>query len=75
MVLMSIGGGGGSACYDDLGIFVFYYVHNCFGVVVLHRSTVNWRRGMGSVYTGICSFFSMETYAVKGLSTDVWSFG
>ena len=54
---------------------MFYYVHNCFGVVVLHRSTVNWRRGMGSVYTGICSFFSMETYAVKGLSTDVWSFG
>ena len=29
------------------------------GVVILHRSMVNWRRGVGSVYTGICAFFYM----------------
>ena len=31
----------------------------CTGVVVFHRSMVNWRRGWGSVCTGICSFFYM----------------
>ena len=34
-----------SGCHDDLGMCAFYYICNCFGVVVLHRSTVNWRRG------------------------------
>ena len=48
-----------SVCHDDLGICAFYYICNCFGVVVLHTSIVNWRRGMGSVCTGICALFYM----------------
>ena len=50
--------GVGSVCHDDLGICAFYYICNCFGVVVLHRSIVNWR-GKVSVCTGICAFFYM----------------
>ena len=33
--------GVGSVCHDDLGICALYYICNCFGVVVLHRSIVN----------------------------------
>ena len=35
----------GTVFYDDLGIFAFYYMCNCFGVVVLHRSVMDERRG------------------------------
>ena len=28
-----------------LSICAFYYMLNVFGVVVFHRSVVNWRRG------------------------------
>ena len=48
-----------SVCHDDLGIYAFYYICNCFGVVVVQRSIVNCRRGMRSVCTGICAFFYM----------------
>ena len=51
--------GVGSVCHDDLGICAFYYICNCFGVVVLHRFIINWRRGMGSVCTSICAYFDM----------------
>ena len=49
----------GSVCHDDFSICALYYIFNCFGVVVLHRSIVNWRMGMGSVCTAICAFFYM----------------
>ena len=47
-----------------LGICAFCYVSNLFGVVVLHRSMVNWRRGWGQsawvyVHSSIC-----QTYLV-----------
>ena len=29
---------------------------NCFGVVVFHRSIVNWRRGWGQSAMGLCAF-------------------
>ena len=51
--------GVGSVCHDDLGICAFYYIQNCFGVVMLHRSIVNWRRGVGSWCTAISAFFYM----------------
>ena len=31
----------GSVCQDDLGICALYYMCNCFGVVMLHRSIVD----------------------------------
>ena len=37
--------GVGSVCHDDFSLCALYYICNCFGVVVLHRSIVNWRRG------------------------------
>ena len=37
--------GVGSVCHDDFSICALYYICNCFGVVVLQRSIVNWRRG------------------------------
>ena len=37
---MSIRGGGMSAP----GIFAFFYIKNLYGVVVFHRSIVDWRR-------------------------------
>ena len=49
-------GGGTSA----LHICAFCYMLNLFGVVVLHRSMVNWRKGaLVYVYSAIC-----ETYLV-----------
>ena len=44
----------GSVC---TGICAFCYMWNLLGVVVFHRSIVNWRREVGSAYTGICEFF------------------
>ena len=49
----------GSVCHDDLGICTFYYMCNCLGVVVLHTSMVDLRRGWGlstlvSVHASIC---------------------
>ena len=35
-----------SVCHDDFSICALYYICNCFDVVVLHRSIVNWRRGV-----------------------------
>ena len=32
--------------WRGIGICAFYYMLNLFGVVVLHRSMVNWRRGV-----------------------------
>ena len=37
--------GVGSVCHDDFSICALHYICNCFGVVGLHRSIVNWRRG------------------------------
>ena len=43
-----------------MGICAFFYMSNLCGVVVLHRSMVNWRRGdLVYVHTSIC-----ETYLV-----------
>ena len=41
------------------GICAFFYMSNLFGVVVFHRSMVDWRRGWGlsalvSVHSSIC---------------------
>ena len=46
----------GSVC---TGICAFFYMSNLFGVVVFHRSMVDWRRGWGlsalvSVHSTIC---------------------
>ena len=41
---------------SDWGISQFYYMWNCFDVVVLYRSIVNWRRGWGQSAMGICVF-------------------
>ena len=54
--LWLIGGGVGSVC---TGICAFFYMSNLFGVVVFHRSMVDWRRGWGlsalvSVHSTIC---------------------
>ena len=37
--------GVGSVCHDDFSICALYDNCNCFGVVVLHRYTVDLRRG------------------------------
>ena len=38
-----------------LGICAFCYMLNLFGVVVFHRSLVNWRRGaLVYVHSAIC---------------------
>ena len=42
-----------------LGIYAFANMWNWFGVVVFHRSMVNWRRGGGISALGICAFFYM----------------
>ena len=43
-----------------LGICAFCYMLNLFGVVVFHRSVVNWRRGaLVYVHSAVC-----ETYVV-----------
>ena len=37
---------------SDWGICEFYDMYNCFGVVVLHRSMLNWRRRWGQSAMG-----------------------
>ena len=39
-----------------MGIFAFCYMWNLCGVVVLHRSVVDWRRGWGQSAMAICAF-------------------
>ena len=40
-----------------IGICAFCYRWNLFGVMVLHRSMLIWRRGWGQSAIGICAFF------------------
>ena len=47
-------GGMGSVC---TGICPFFSLWNIIGVVVFHRSMVNWRRGCGQSAMSICAFF------------------
>ena len=56
---------------EGLGICAFCYMWDLFGVVVFHRSMVNWRRGtLVYVHSAIC-----ETYMVLWYSIDLWSIG
>ena len=49
---------------------------NFFGVVVLHRSMVDWRRGWGKSAMGICAFFYMQIlFGVVVHCIDLWSIG
>ena len=41
---------------------VFFYMWNIFGVVVFHRSMVNWRRRWSQPCMGICAFFYMWNF-------------
>ena len=45
--------------WSALGICAFFYMQYLFGVVVLHRSMVNCRRGWSQCAMGICVFFYM----------------
>ena len=38
---------------SGMGICAFFYMKNLFGVVVFHRSMVNWRKGI-YVHSSIC---------------------
>ena len=38
-----------------MGICVLCYIQNSFGVMVLQRSMLNWRRGWGQSAMGICA--------------------
>ena len=40
-----------------IGICALCYRWNLFGVMVLHRSMLTWRRGWGQSAIGICAFF------------------
>ena len=42
---------------SDIGIYALCYMWNLFGVMVLHRSMLIWRRGWGQSAIGICAFF------------------
>ena len=53
-----------------LSICAFCSMWNLFGVVVLHRSMVNWRRGLGNVHSAI-----FESSVVKWYSLHLWSIG
>ena len=51
-----------------MGICAFYYICNCFGVVVLHRSTVNWRRWCGvCVHWYLCILAYVKLMQSRGL--------
>ena len=50
----------GSVCTS---ICAFFSMFHLFGVVVFHRSMVNWRSGVGSVCTGVV------------VSIDLWLIG
>ena len=57
------------------GICAFFSMGNLCSIVIFYRYMPNWRKGWGlsalvSVHTSI-----FKIYAVKGSSTDVWSFG
>ena len=44
---------------SGMDICAFFYMQNLFGVVVLHRSMVDWwRRGTSTL--GKCAFFYMQ---------------
>ena len=46
-----------------MGICAFFSMWNLFGVLVLHRSMVDWRRGHGGQSAmGICAFFYMSNF-------------
>ena len=61
--------GGGAVCHDDFSICAFYYICNCFGVVVLHRSIVNLRRGDGvCVHWYLCILLYVKLMQCSGLT-------
>ena len=49
---------------SDVGICPFYYMGNLIGVVVLHRSMVNWRRGPWYM----CIFLYVKVIWCSGIS-------
>ena len=55
-------------------MYILLYVKLTFGVVVFHRSMVNWRKGY--ICPGyICILAISETYFVQWHSIDLWSIG
>ena len=65
----------GSVCHDDLGICALYDMCNSFGVVVLHRSIVDWRRGGINLPWVDVHYAIYETYLVYWFSRDLCLIG
>ena len=52
-----------------MGICAFFYMQNLCGVVVFHRSMVDYRRGMGSVCHGyMCILIYMKLMQCSGVA-------
>ena len=59
-----------------MGICALFYICNLFGVVVFHRSMLNWKRGWKFILPWVyvhCAIY--ETYLVQWFSTDLCSIG
>ena len=65
-------GGMGSVC---TGICAFFYMWNIVGVVVFHRSLVNWRRGWGSICHGYMWILLYMKLIWCNCFPQIWSIG
>ena len=51
-----------------IGICAFFHLLNLLGVMVLHRSMLNWRRGWGQSDRYMCILLSVKLIRCNGVA-------